>query len=981
MADNEIARLHQLQSGQENMAWDNDGAGEAEGQSSNTEFINQENKTTVEDAQVLRSISPSGSTTAVSDGGSYDPSSITSLQVPAVNVAADELSRSSSRSSLRKPKVVGGFLADDSDEEEVSTPSPSALQVPGSNTTNRTISPSPLQSSVSQQDITAPTKQGNPNTGALQPAASSVTVPAPSVSAVNVPKARLPHDKIGILEDRIAEDPKGDLEAWLGLIAELRGRHKLDEARAVFERFFKMFPQSAEIWVQYLEMEMESDNFGAAEAIFGKSLMTVPNVSLWTAYLNYIRRMNDLRNDATGNNRTTVSQAYDFVLNNIGVDRDSGIIWQEYMEFLRGIPGVIGGTSWQDGQKLDIMRKAYQRAIGVPMSTVSTLWKEYDQFETGANKMTARKYTTEQSPKYMTARSANTALENVTRGLDRSTIPKLPPAAGYEGHQEYMNQVELWKKWIAWEQEDPLVLKSDEPDVYKKRVLYVYKQATMTLRFWPEIWVEAAEWSFTNKLDSDGLEFLTNGIAANPGSCLLTFKYAERLEKEVSVDQAKTPKERGEVVRAPFDQLLNYLYDLYKQVKAREAKELEKVEEAATADASIDAIIAQATDGDDEDDTVAAAAREAKRQQRRAEVIANLDPEILDVRRVISSAWIALMRAMRRIQGKGAVKSEIGGSRQIFADARQRGKILSEVYVASALLEHHVYKDPAGTKIFERGAKLFPEDSKFILEYLKHLISIGDTTNARVVFETSVSKLTASPDLVEKAKPLYIYFHKYESNYGELIAIRKLEQRMAELFPDDPKLLRFSERFTSEGFDPTAFRPIISKFQKLPKNTVMQSIEPAQSSPSNPYINPYVQNPSPRPQYLEPVATNSPKRPLPQSFEQLQDDLTRPRKIARGESPLKGAAGRRLDQQKRAQQQPQNQFLGNASPPFVIPRDITFLLSIIPRADLYNSTKFNPQAMVQLLSQTQIPHYDDWKAAKEQGFLGQQQSWNSSWQR
>jgi cleavage stimulation factor subunit 3 len=326
-------------------------------------------------------------------------------------------------------------------------------------------------------------------------------------------------------------------------------------------------------------MEMESDNFGAAEAIFGKSLMTVPNVSLWTAYLNYIRRMNDLRNDATGNNRTTVSQAYDFVLNNIGVDRDSGIIWQEYMEFLRGIPGVIGGTSWQDGQKLDIMRKAYQRAIGVPMSTVSTLWKEYDQFETGANKMTARKYTTEQSPKYMTARSANTALENVTRGLDRSTIPKLPPAAGYEGHQEYMNQVELWKKWIAWEQEDPLVLKSDEPDVYKKRVLYVYKQATMTLRFWPEIWVEAAEWSFTNKLDSDGLEFLTNGIAANPGSCLLTFKYAERLEKEVSVDQAKTPKERGEVVRAPFDQLLNYLYDLYKQVKAREAKELEKVEE------------------------------------------------------------------------------------------------------------------------------------------------------------------------------------------------------------------------------------------------------------------------------------------------------------------------------------------------------------------------------------------------------------------
>jgi len=93
------------------------------------------------------------------------------------------------------------------------------------------------------------------------------------------------------------------------------------------------------------------------------------------------------------------------------------------------------------------------------------------------------------------------------------------------------------------------------------------------------------------------------------------------------------------------------------------------------------------------------------------------------------------MRAMRRVQGKGAVKSEIGGSRTIFSDARQRGKILSEVYVASALLEHHVYKDPAGTKIFERGAKLFPEDSTFILEYLKHLISIGDTTSKSTLLD------------------------------------------------------------------------------------------------------------------------------------------------------------------------------------------------------------------------------------------------------
>ena len=104
--------------------------------------------------------------------------------------------------------------------------------------------------------------------------------------------------------------------------------------------------------------------------------------------------------------------------------------------------------------------------------------------------------------------------------------------------------------------------------------------------------------------------------------------------------------------------------------------------------------------------------------------------QVLVLSKTISFAWIALMRAMRRIQGKGK-PNEIAGSRQIFADARKRGRITSDVYIASALMEHHCYKDPAATKIFERGAKLFPDDEVFALEYLKHLIDINDITSMR----------------------------------------------------------------------------------------------------------------------------------------------------------------------------------------------------------------------------------------------------------
>ncbi len=135
-------------------------------------------------------------------------------------------------------------------------------------------------------------------------------------------------------------------------------------------------------------MELKENNFTAAENIFGRSLMTVLNVELWSVYLNYIRRRNDLTNDTNGTARATISQAYEFVLNTIGVDKDSGRIWQEYIQFIRSAPGMIGGSSWQDQQKMDQLRKAYQRAVTVPMSALNGLWKEYDAFEMGLNKMT-----------------------------------------------------------------------------------------------------------------------------------------------------------------------------------------------------------------------------------------------------------------------------------------------------------------------------------------------------------------------------------------------------------------------------------------------------------------------------------------------------------------------------------------------------------------------------------------------------------------
>lgn len=202
--------------------------------------------------------------------------------------------------------------------------------------------------------------------------------------------------------------------------------------------------------------------------------------------------------------------------------------------------------------------------------------------------------------------------------------------------------------------------------------------------------------------------------------------------------------------------------------------------------------------------------------------------------------------------------------------------------------------------------------------------------------------------------------------YGELSQIQALEKRMAELYPEDPKLERFASRFTSDGFDPTATRPIISPDKQMrPKAAVMESIE--QAPPSDSPRPQYAREKSPRgSSFFQTLQTqvHSPKRPLPPGDES-DSDVNRPRKLARGESPLKGAAGRRLEQQQKRLQQQGSGFGGGPHQqptPASVPPMVSFLLSIMPKASQYaaqyDSKKFRSEALVNILARAQLPDPD-----------------------
>lgn len=135
-------------------------------------------------------------------------------------------------------------------------------------------------------------------------------------------------------------------------------------------------------------METEQNELDRISAIFGKTLMTQTGVAVWTRYLDFVRRRHNTISDPTGQARSTVQQAFDFTFTKVGVDKDSGKIWQDYIKFVKEGPGTAGGSGWQDQQKMDAMRTAYRRALVIPTQITGTIWAEYTQFEVSLNKMT-----------------------------------------------------------------------------------------------------------------------------------------------------------------------------------------------------------------------------------------------------------------------------------------------------------------------------------------------------------------------------------------------------------------------------------------------------------------------------------------------------------------------------------------------------------------------------------------------------------------
>jgi cleavage stimulation factor subunit 3 len=181
-----------------------------------------------------------------------------------------------------KTRTVGGFVIEDDDEddkgeteyeppavlgdvENIGSVSASMPEDPISENANEPVStsgvsiqppaPDMASSKVVSNNSYSPVPVASQNDAPFVPGQKLYSLQAPQIGNTTdsptptlptaipaAPRGRLPHDRVGILEDRINEDPRGDLSAWLELISEHRNRNRIESTRDVYERFFKVFP-------------------------------------------------------------------------------------------------------------------------------------------------------------------------------------------------------------------------------------------------------------------------------------------------------------------------------------------------------------------------------------------------------------------------------------------------------------------------------------------------------------------------------------------------------------------------------------------------------------------------------------------------------------------------------------------------------------------------------------------------------------------
>jgi len=756
-----------------------------------------------------------------------------------------------------------------------------------------------------------------------------------------------------LLRSQLAEEPR-HADIWLKLLEIVLARGQLDEIRQTYDDFFRVFPTAATQWVAYLDLELAHSNFAQVESIFARCLRNTPSMELWRFYLSYTRRVNPLPPINAGSGadaseetprektRKVIEAAYEFCLSYIGREKDSGNIWMEYIHFIkeREVRAV-----YKEGQKMDDLRRVYHRALSVPLNNIELIWRDYDQWESSLNKVTAKKFLADRSAAYMTARSALREMHGLVDHLHRPALPRLPAwAAGHLPSQAYQDSkrdrelAEDWKKYLAWEAKNPLVI--DDPAALQSRVLGSYKRAMMTMRFFPEIWYAASSYCSSVGRADEAVEWLKNGMEACPGSFLLSFAYVDLQESrkqtgdcsailEALLDEVDTKIARREAAVADIKQSIDAEGQAARAALLEANRKTGAVEDLAGDEREIER------------------QQEEKRKERKEAVDADAKPEIDELKESAALIWIKHMQFLRRTEG-------IRSTRTLFGKARKSPNCTWQVWEANALIEYHCSKDKTvATKVFELALQKFGEDEAFVTRYLEFLLTINDDSNARALLERIIGGFSPA-----RARPIWDRWAEYEYAFGDLESIHKMESRLAETYPDEPPIKRFLDRNTYMDLDVISVRDMGYQPLLPGSNAAERAVAATRDLGED----------------GDAVATSRKTRgaavagtAVASHYDVAADDngpsLKRPRLARDSASPAPGgdrkvSAGMKLKNRREGSPAPE-QRPGIVERPTTlvapIPDPVLFFMDILPRVELFDGPRLNEHDMIDCIISMNVP--------------------------
>eukprot|EP00191_Tetraselmis_sp_GSL018_P003858 CAMPEP_0177599148 /NCGR_PEP_ID=MMETSP0419_2-20121207/12809_1 /TAXON_ID=582737 /ORGANISM="Tetraselmis sp., Strain GSL018" /LENGTH=595 /DNA_ID=CAMNT_0019091803 /DNA_START=119 /DNA_END=1903 /DNA_ORIENTATION=- len=541
--------------------------------------------------------------------------------------------------------------------------------------------------------------------------------------------------------ERVKEN-KYDVEAWTQLLREAQNRGKMPEIRNVYEEILTVFPTAAHYWKAYAEAELADNNIAEVKSVFARCLKgRCPNVELWRSYLQFIKKMNDGRGGS--GDAVQVQKAYEYTLDQVGCDVAAGVVWQEYINFLKspkpGSPSyavLFGGAAGKEESKRTVMlRRAYQRALIVPTNSIDNIWRSYESFEKEAGKNLAASMLAEYKFKYQAARTVLHERKKLLEGI-KWTALALPVSAR---STEMEQQAALWRKYIAYEASNPQQL---EKEALQARVGLAYDQALMFLYHYPEFWHDAAAWHMTHPLGggihSASLLF-RRSRAAIPNCPML--RYAAADAEEAAALRA----------RADNDEL-----EAEKHLEAAETVYKELIGE-----------------GDDVS-------------------------EVQEDPRSRTLSWILYMRFARR-------SLSVKKSREVFMRARKWPDCCWEVYAASAMMEWERGREEKVTRnIFESGLKKFLTNHEYIDAYAGFLLGIGDAVNARTLYERALQDLT-DPAVAKPLWDSFLRFEYRVGTLDAYLSIEKRRREALEGSTSDHDTLEvLMLRYNSFGLSPVS---------------------------------------------------------------------------------------------------------------------------------------------------------------------------------